>query len=43
VDTHLAVWRSFHNHFWPAIYLVDAEGVSGTTASARAATRRPRG
>jgi thiol-disulfide isomerase/thioredoxin len=26
VDNHLAVWRSFHNHFWPALYLVDAEG-----------------
>ncbi|MGY1696196.1 redoxin domain-containing protein [Geodermatophilus sp. SYSU D00814] len=26
VDSHFVVWRSFHNHFWPALYLVDAEG-----------------
>jgi thiol-disulfide isomerase/thioredoxin len=26
VDNNFAVWRSFHNHFWPALYLVDAEG-----------------
>ncbi|MGY1608121.1 redoxin domain-containing protein [Geodermatophilus sp. SYSU D00700] len=26
VDDHFAVWRSFHNHFWPALYLVGADG-----------------
>ncbi len=26
VDNHFAVWRSFRNHFWPALYLVDAGG-----------------
>ncbi|MGY1679289.1 thioredoxin [Geodermatophilus sp. SYSU D01176] len=26
IDNHFAVWRSFHNHFWPARYLVDAAG-----------------
>jgi len=26
IDNHFAVWRSFHNHFWPARYLVDAGG-----------------
>jgi thiol-disulfide isomerase/thioredoxin len=26
IDGHFAVWRSFHNHFWPARYLVDAGG-----------------
>jgi thiol-disulfide isomerase/thioredoxin len=26
IDDHFAVWRSFHNHFWPARYLVDAGG-----------------
>jgi len=26
IDNHFAVWRSFHNHYWPAVYLVDADG-----------------
>jgi len=26
LDPHYAVWRAFSNHYWPAIYLVDAEG-----------------
>jgi thiol-disulfide isomerase/thioredoxin len=26
IDNHFAVWRSFHNHYWPAVYLVDAGG-----------------
>ncbi len=26
VDEHFLVWRSFNNHFWPALYLVDAAG-----------------
>ena len=26
IDNHFAVWRSFHNHYWPALYLVDASG-----------------
>ncbi|WP_216870308.1 redoxin domain-containing protein [Modestobacter excelsi] len=26
IDDDFAVWRSFHNHFWPALYLVDARG-----------------
>ncbi len=26
LDDHFRVWRSFHNHFWPALYLVDAGG-----------------
>ncbi len=26
VDNDFAVWRSFRNHYWPAIYLVDAQG-----------------
>ncbi len=26
VDDTFGVWRSFHNHFWPALYLVDATG-----------------
>ena len=25
-DEHFHVWRSFGNHFWPALYLVDAGG-----------------
>ena len=26
LDPHYAVWRAFDNHYWPAIYLADAEG-----------------
>ncbi|HEY6570022.1 MAG TPA: hypothetical protein VIZ22_07020, partial [Candidatus Limnocylindrales bacterium] len=26
IDSEYGVWRAFGNHFWPAIYLADAEG-----------------
>ena len=26
VDSDYAIWRAFDNHYWPAAYLVDAEG-----------------
>ena len=26
VDSDYAIWRAFDNHYWPALYLVDAEG-----------------
>jgi thiol-disulfide isomerase/thioredoxin len=26
IDNDFAVWRSFDNHYWPAVYLVDGEG-----------------
>jgi thiol-disulfide isomerase/thioredoxin len=26
VDSNYAVWEAFSNHYWPAIYLADAEG-----------------
>ncbi|TDK25651.1 redoxin domain-containing protein [Arthrobacter crusticola] len=26
VDNSFRVWRSFDNHYWPAVYLVDAQG-----------------
>jgi hypothetical protein len=26
VDNHYAVWRAFDNHYWPALYFVDAQG-----------------
>jgi thiol-disulfide isomerase/thioredoxin len=26
VDSDYAVWRAFSNHFWPAVYIADAEG-----------------
>jgi hypothetical protein len=26
VDNEYAVWRAFDNHYWPALYFVDAEG-----------------
>jgi thiol-disulfide isomerase/thioredoxin len=26
-DNHYAVWSAFANHYWPALYLVDADGI----------------
>jgi thiol-disulfide isomerase/thioredoxin len=26
IDNDFAVWRAFSNHYWPALYFVDAEG-----------------
>src|SRR5262249_19055124 len=26
VDNEYAVWSAFNNHYWPALYLIDAEG-----------------
>jgi thiol-disulfide isomerase/thioredoxin len=26
VDNNFDIWRSFDNHFWPALYLIDAKG-----------------
>jgi thiol-disulfide isomerase/thioredoxin len=26
VDSDYAVWRAFSNHYWPALYVADAEG-----------------
>jgi thiol-disulfide isomerase/thioredoxin len=26
VDSDYGVWRAFENHFWPAVYIADAEG-----------------
>ena len=27
VDNHYAVWSAFDNHYWPALYFIDSEGV----------------
>jgi thiol-disulfide isomerase/thioredoxin len=27
VDNHYEIWRAFSNHYWPALYFVDREGV----------------
>jgi thiol-disulfide isomerase/thioredoxin len=26
VDSDYAIWRTFHNQYWPALYIIDAEG-----------------
>jgi thiol-disulfide isomerase/thioredoxin len=26
IDNDYAIWDAFHNHYWPALYLVDAQG-----------------
>ena len=28
LDSDYAVWRAFANHYWPALYFADAEGLS---------------
>ena len=45
VDSDYAVWRAFDNHYWPALYFVDAEGqikhpiaTSGDVTTGRAAS-----
>ena len=43
IDNDFAIWRAFENHYWPAVYLVDATGASATSTSARRPTRRPNG
>jgi thiol-disulfide isomerase/thioredoxin len=29
IDNDFAIWRSFENHYWPALYLVDGDGRIG--------------
>jgi thiol-disulfide isomerase/thioredoxin len=29
IDNDFAIWRSFDNHYWPAVYLVDGDGRVG--------------
>ena len=31
IDNDFAIWRSFDNHYWPAVYLVDMNGRVGFT------------
>ena len=38
----LRVWSAFANHYWPALYFVDAKASSATSTSARDATSSPR-
>ena len=38
LDSDYAIWRAFDNHYWPALYFVDAGGISATTTSAKANT-----
>ena len=42
IDSDYSVWQAFANHYWPAVYLADAEVGCATTTSARASMRRPR-
>jgi thiol-disulfide isomerase/thioredoxin len=27
VDNHCGIWSAFDNHYWPALYFIDAEGI----------------
>src|SRR5262245_14216271 len=26
IDSDYAIWNAFHNHYWPALYVIDAQG-----------------
>src|SRR4029450_9952841 len=26
IDNDFAIWRAFHNNYWPALYLIDTQG-----------------
>ena len=41
IDNDYAIWRAFNNQYWPAEYLVDAQGRVRATISARAITPAP--
>jgi thiol-disulfide isomerase/thioredoxin len=28
VDNYYGIWRAFDNHYWPALYFIDAEGIN---------------
>ncbi len=27
IDSHYAIWNAFDNHYWPALYFIDSDGV----------------
>jgi thiol-disulfide isomerase/thioredoxin len=27
VDSHYAIWEAFDNHYWPALYFIDSDGI----------------
>ena len=41
LDNNYAIWNAYDQRFWPAWYLIDADGSSATGISAKAPTRRP--
>ena len=41
VDNDYAIWSAFDNHYWPALYFVDADGVIPDQHFGEDATRSP--
>ncbi len=39
LDNTLSTWTNYRNRYWPAHYLIDAEGQFATSRLARATTR----
>ena len=39
VDNDYKIWSAFDNHFWPALYFVDADGIVRDAALRRGALR----
>jgi thiol-disulfide isomerase/thioredoxin len=37
-DNDYAIWSAFDNHYWPALYFVDADGIIRASTSAKVAT-----
>ena len=38
VDNDYEIWRAFDNHYWPALYFVDTDGIIRDTTSAKDGT-----
>ena len=42
IDNNYATWNAYNNEYWPADYLIDAQGDVRSVTSARATTRPSR-
>ena len=43
IDNDFAIWKALNNQYWPALYLVDAQGAFAITNSARVVTTNRNG
>jgi hypothetical protein len=43
IDDNYAIWHAFGNEYWPALYIIDAQGESGIINSEKEITRSRKG